>query len=92
MEKWFPNGVSQTSACVYEKFLPVYIEIVIILKVHRGRDGPYSKSFYKVKFQYLYFQKQIHRYRQQIGGYQREGGWGRVKWIKGVKYMAKGGN
>ena len=38
-------------------------------------------------------QKQAHRYRDQIIGYQK--GWGsggRVKWVKGVDRMVMGGN
>ena len=30
-------------------------------------------------------QKQIHRYREQIGGCQRWGEWGWAKWVKVVK-------
>lgn len=60
-----------------KKFLPVYIEIVIF-KVHRGRGGPYIKSFYKVKFKHCVFKNKLTD-TDKIGGYQRRRGWGRAK-------------
>ena len=36
--------------------------------------------------------QKIHRYREQISGYQRGRGWGRVKWVKGVNHMVMTGN
>ena len=29
--------------------------------------------------------KQFHRYREKTDGYQKRGGWGQAKWVKGVK-------
>lgn len=64
-------------ALVYEKVLSVYVKIVIILNVYRGRGRPYHKSFYKIKFKYCIFKnKLMDTDNRQIGGYQRGWEWG----------------
>ena len=61
------------------------LEIIILSEVSQTAKDKYMWNLKKMIQMNLFTkQKQAHRYRKQIYGYQRRKGWGRINWEFGI--------